>query len=163
MILSAYVVPHPPIIIPEIGKGEEEKISKTIHAYHTIAKDIANKQPETIVIISPHAPSYLDYIHIASGQKAQGNFGKFHHPEIQMQATYDQAFVNKICYYTRRNHIDGGTRGEQTHTLDHGVMIIFTLSINIIRIMRLYISLYQAYLQRFMMNLDNVLRQPQRN
>lgn len=123
MILSAYVVPHPPIILPEIGKGEEQKIAKTIHAYHTIAKDIAEKQPETIVIISPHAPSYLDYIHIASGESATGSFAKFHHPEIRMNATYDQGFISKLCYYTRKNHIDAGTRGEQTHTLDHGVMI----------------------------------------
>lgn len=123
MILSAYVVPHPPIILPEIGKGEEQKIKNTSNAYHRIAKDIAEKQPETIVIISPHAPSYLDYIHIASGESATGDFGKFHHPEIQMSAAYDQSFISKLCYYTKRNHIDAGTRGEQTHTLDHGVMI----------------------------------------
>jgi len=25
MIIKAYVVPHPPIILPEIGRGEERK------------------------------------------------------------------------------------------------------------------------------------------
>lgn len=29
MILAAYAVPHPPIIVPEIGKGEEKKIART--------------------------------------------------------------------------------------------------------------------------------------
>ena len=34
-ILKAYFVPHPPIIIPDIGKGEEESaVSSTIDAYH---------------------------------------------------------------------------------------------------------------------------------
>ena len=27
-IIGAFIVPHPPIILPEIGKGEEKKIQK---------------------------------------------------------------------------------------------------------------------------------------
>ena len=27
-IIAAYIVPHPPIILPEIGKGEERKVQK---------------------------------------------------------------------------------------------------------------------------------------
>ena len=30
MILGAFMVPHPPLIIPEIGKGKEQKIQNTI-------------------------------------------------------------------------------------------------------------------------------------
>lgn len=29
-VAGAFIVPHPPIIFPEIGAGEEEKISATI-------------------------------------------------------------------------------------------------------------------------------------
>ena len=29
----AVMVPHPPLIIPEVGKGEEKAISSTISAY----------------------------------------------------------------------------------------------------------------------------------
>ena len=39
-ILKAYFVPHPPIIIPDIGKGEESKISSTIDAYHEVGKQV---------------------------------------------------------------------------------------------------------------------------
>jgi hypothetical protein len=28
-LIGAFIVPHPPIIIPEIGRGEEKKISHT--------------------------------------------------------------------------------------------------------------------------------------
>ena len=27
-ILGAFIVPHPPIIIPEIGRGEEKKVQR---------------------------------------------------------------------------------------------------------------------------------------
>ena len=32
-VVAAYVVPHPPLIIPAVGRGEERGIHKTIDAY----------------------------------------------------------------------------------------------------------------------------------
>ena len=37
-IAAAFMVPHPPLIVPDVGKGEEKKIMDTIHAYHEIGK-----------------------------------------------------------------------------------------------------------------------------
>ena len=31
-ILAAVMVPHPPLIVPEVGRGEEKKIQKTTDA-----------------------------------------------------------------------------------------------------------------------------------
>ena len=40
-IIKTYMVPHPPLIIPEIGKGEESKIKKTTESYEQVAKEIS--------------------------------------------------------------------------------------------------------------------------
>ena len=32
-VVGAIVVPHPPILLPEVGRGEEKKISATDAAY----------------------------------------------------------------------------------------------------------------------------------
>ena len=32
-VVAAMAVPHPPIILPEIGRGEEKKIARTTAAY----------------------------------------------------------------------------------------------------------------------------------
>ena len=37
---AAYIAPHPPIIIPEIGRGEEKKIASTSKALKTISKEV---------------------------------------------------------------------------------------------------------------------------
>ena len=37
-IVGAFVVPHPPIILPEVGRGEERRIAKTIEAYREAAR-----------------------------------------------------------------------------------------------------------------------------
>ena len=40
-VAGAFIVPHPPLILPEIGRGEERKIQKTIDSYREIAKEAA--------------------------------------------------------------------------------------------------------------------------
>ena len=32
-ILAAFMVPHPPLIVPDVGRGGEEKVRKTIDSY----------------------------------------------------------------------------------------------------------------------------------
>lgn len=79
-ILASFAVPHPPIILPEVGRGEEKKIQKTIDAYDAVMKAAADLNPDTLVITSPHAEMYLDYFHIAPGSRARGNFAQFRAP-----------------------------------------------------------------------------------
>ena len=35
-VIAAAAVPHPPIILPEVGQGEEKKIQKTADAYRAV-------------------------------------------------------------------------------------------------------------------------------
>ena len=76
-ITAAYMVPHPPLIVPEIGRGEEAGIQDTIHAYEEIGRRIAADRPETIVLVSPHQTMYADYFHISPGAEAAGDLGGF--------------------------------------------------------------------------------------
>ena len=54
-IIAAFMVPHPPMIVPEIGRGSEKQIEKTVKAYERVADEIAALKPETIFISSPHS------------------------------------------------------------------------------------------------------------
>jgi AmmeMemoRadiSam system protein B len=54
MILAAFALPHPPIILPEIGKGREKEIQATIDAFDECARTIAQLKPDVIVVCSPH-------------------------------------------------------------------------------------------------------------
>ena len=117
------MLPHPPLIVPAIGKGEERKIQKTIDAYHEAARRIAACRPETIVLVSPHQVMYADYFHISPGKGADGDFGQFRAPEEQMEVSYDTAFVEKLCALAEEKDLPAGTLGEQDRKLDHGTMV----------------------------------------
>ena len=86
-ISAGFMVPHPPLIIPDVGRGEEKKIQKTINAYQKTAETIGCLQPETIVLLSPHQTLYADYFHISPGPGTRGDFGQFHAGQISMEVS----------------------------------------------------------------------------
>ena len=73
-ILAAYMVPHPPMIVPEVGQGSEKQVEATRAAYVRVAEEIAALKPETIIVSSPHATMYADYFHISPGREAEGSW-----------------------------------------------------------------------------------------
>lgn len=122
-IISTFMLPHPPLIVPAIGKGEEQKIQQTITAYHEAARRIAAGKPETIVLISPHQIMYADYFHISPGKGAKGDFGQFGAAQVQIEASYDTAFIETLCAIADAKALPAGTFGERDKKLDHGTMV----------------------------------------
>ena len=125
-IIGAFIMPHPPIIIPEVGKGEEAKIQKTIDAYRKAAKQIADLKPETIVVTTPHSVAYADYLHISPGEKAKGSFSRFGAPGTKAEFTYDMEFVSKLTENAKTAGIPAGTFGEKDPSVDHGLLVPLT-------------------------------------
>ena len=123
MLSKAYIVPHPPIILSEIGRGQERVIQNTVNAYRMIAHDIASAKPQTIVVFSPHVPSYRDYIQISDGAQAFGSFEAFGVKDVDMKVLYDEDFVDMLCHAAASQGLPAGTLGEQSQTLDHGTMV----------------------------------------
>ena len=122
-IAAAYMVPHPPMIVPRIGKGSEDQIRRTIRAYEAVAAEIAEIKPDTIIITSPHAVMYADYFHISPGEEAAGDFGQFRAPEVRFREQYDTELVKAISSLARAKDFPAGTRGERDGRLDHGTMV----------------------------------------
>ena len=123
MILAGYMVPHPPIAVPEIGKGEERKIQDTLDSFAEVARDIARIKPETIILISPHSVMYRDYFHISPGNGADGSFWQFRAEQVRFSVKYDQALAGRIASEAEGCNFPAGTQGERDSSLDHGTMV----------------------------------------
>jgi MEMO1 family protein len=117
------MVPHPPLIIHEVGCGEENKISATVAAYKKVAQEIAELKPETIIITSPHATLYSDYFHISPGVSAEGDFSQFGAPQLRFHAEYDEWLVSAICVEANALNLAAGTDGAKERKLDHATMV----------------------------------------
>jgi AmmeMemoRadiSam system protein A len=122
-IIAGFVLPHPPIIVPEVGRGQEKGAKATIAAYEAAGKMIADLKPEVLIVSSPHAECYYDYFHISPGDYAAGDFEQFGAKEVKFRVNYDVELRELICKRATEKHIPAGTLGEKSHSLDHGTMV----------------------------------------
>ncbi|MFA6170913.1 MAG: AmmeMemoRadiSam system protein B [Patescibacteria group bacterium] len=53
-LVFSSIVPHPPLIIPSVGKENAALLKKTSESYKKLEEDLYASQPETLIIISPH-------------------------------------------------------------------------------------------------------------
>ena len=122
-ILASYIVPHPPLIVPEVGRGGEKQIEATRAAYVRAAEEIASLDPETIVVTSPHAVMYRDWFHLSPGKSAAGSFSQFRAPGVRFDVRYDAELVREIERLAEKEDFPAGTDGERDPALDHGTMV----------------------------------------
>ncbi|GAA0075724.1 AmmeMemoRadiSam system protein A [Clostridium sp. CTA-5] len=129
-ILGYYLMPHPPIIIPDIGKGEEKKIESTLNSCNKIAQEISDIKPNTIVVITPHATMFSDAIAISNEEKISGDLSKFNCLNIKMNISIDRELNNKIIQLCADEEIPAVPvdskfllQFNRKYELDHGTMV----------------------------------------
>ena len=122
-IVGAFVLPHPPLIIPAVGHGRERGIQATIDASEEVGRRVAALKPETLVITTPHSIMYRDYLHISPGSGARGSFARYGAPQASYRCTYDEPLVAAIEAACMAQGIPAGTQGERDPELDHATMI----------------------------------------
>lgn len=129
-ILSAYLMPHPPIMIEEIGGKEALKLEDTISGMESIGQDIKEKAPDTIIIITPHGPLFTDANSIILEEFLKGDFGDFGHKQVAYKFHNDL----NLTYQIVKNSLEEGiSLGQMTkemfarygieEKLDHGVLV----------------------------------------
>ena len=122
-ILAGFMVPHPPMIVPAVGRGSEAQVEETVDSYKQVAREIAELRPETVIITSPHAFSYSDYFHIAPDARAEGSFVNFGAGQIEFDVECDSELIDKISAIAEENDFPAGTLGARDGRLDHGCMV----------------------------------------
>lgn len=125
-----YLMPHPPIVVPEVGKGEEGRIQATSNSMDSLAKEIADKCPDTIVIVTPHGTMFSDAIALAYEDELAGSLSNFGAGQVKMNISIDKNLTSKIFELATKNHIsaimtnwDLLRKYNVSLKLDHGAMV----------------------------------------
>ena len=124
-IVSAVMVPHPPLIIPEVGKGTEAMIQKTTDAYEKASQFVAATKPDTVIVASPHNVLYTDYFNISDGEHAVGSLEDFDADDVRLEVDYDTELIAEFCRCADRDDVDAGLLGQRDgyRKLDHATLI----------------------------------------
>ena len=122
-MLGAILTPHPPVLLPEVGRGREREIAATDRAMRAAAEQVARWKPDVLIVASPHTILYGDYFHISPGKAAAGDMSAFGAPQVRIQVAYDDLLRDEMVRRAQQADLKAGTLGQRDPELDHGVLI----------------------------------------
>src|SRR3954468_3723619 len=95
-LVFAGIAPHPPIMVPEVGRDAISEVRASIEAMAELTRRLIDSAAETVVIISPHAPLERDAFIAYDGPRLHGDFAKFRAPTATVNAELDDDLLNQI-------------------------------------------------------------------
>lgn len=129
-VVFAGLVPHPPILIPDVGRDERENVSLTDQAMIKLAGLLEASKPDLLVIISPHGPVFSDAIAILNESILNGDFARFGAPHIEFKEQIDLTMICEIQKNAANHDIMAVLMGRDECSqygidlkLDHGITV----------------------------------------
>ena len=115
------IAPHPPIMVPEVGRESISSVIDSIRAMAELTKRVIDSGAETVILISPHAPLEVDSFVAYEGPEVSGDFSNFSAPEIFFTATVDAELLIAIRKAAASQNYEVTMLRE--HYLDHGTAV----------------------------------------
>lgn len=128
-LVLACLVPHPPIMVPEVGGAETAKVQSTVTALQKLNRELKEAQTDTLVVITPHGPVFADAVGITTEEELEGDLAQFRAPQVKFRHR-NHPDLNKAI---RRQALSRGVAVASvdrdlareygiTTRLDHGIM-----------------------------------------
>src|ERR1051326_3145007 len=120
-LVFAGIVPHPPIMVPEVGRDAIGEVRASIDGMAELTQRLIDSRAETVVIISPHAPLERDAFIAYDGPQLHGDFANFRAPAVALNAELDDELLDEITRQAANEHLlVMRIRG---FDLDHGTLV----------------------------------------
>ncbi len=115
------ITPHPPLLIPAIGKDNISKVEKTVKALKDLEGELYNMQPDTIIILSPHSPIAANTFSVNLAPKFHGHMEEFGDFDTKLEISCDTQLISSLKENTDSNNIPLQTISQEN--FDHGVTV----------------------------------------
>lgn len=76
-LVFAAVTPHPPLLLPSIGKEKTKLLDKTAHALRELEQELYVTHPEVLVILSPHTGMFKESFSVNAHDGFESNLAAF--------------------------------------------------------------------------------------
>jgi MEMO1 family protein len=120
-IVFSGIAPHPPIMVPEVGRESIANVRGSIDAMAELTKRIISSGAETVVLISPHAPLEPHAFVAYQDPRLQADFANFRAPGVHFESTLDGELLDAIRVSATAE--DYQVVGIDSHNLDHGTAV----------------------------------------
>jgi len=129
MIVFSAIMPHPPMSVPGVGsKADFLLLAQTLKSFDQLRIDLEKADPDTIVVISPHAHLEPYAFVINSESDLKGSLAKFGSDHVY-EYKNNIELANKLDYVCQMNEMPAQLQSE---FLDHGTLVpLYHLTRNI--------------------------------
>lgn len=100
-IVFCGIVPHPPVMVPEVGGADAERVRATRESLLELGRRMKAAGAETLVIISPHGPVFRDVVALNTAARVYGDLGRFRAPGVKFDVETDRELAARITATSR--------------------------------------------------------------
>lgn len=115
----AAITPHPPILIPSIGKDHLDKIENTVSAMKELEKIFYLSKPEVAIVISPHGGVLSDAFSVNFNPHYESDLAQFGDFSTRLEFKGDIQLINEI----KECMLDENIIITSEEKLDHGTSV----------------------------------------
>ncbi len=113
---SAYLMPHPPIIVPAVGRDDLRRCASTSQACAEVAARVAAIAPARLALVSPHAPRLAKAAAVFATLRISGSLARFGAAGARVDLPNDLDLVSRLT-------AAGRPFGPVEAPLDHGALV----------------------------------------
>ncbi len=95
MIALGALLPHPPILLPEIAEGRQRDVRATLDAYDLIGRRLVELEVGRVLMVSTHGIVTLRRFHILNA-RLSGNLSRFRAPQVTFERDPDTELIGLI-------------------------------------------------------------------
>jgi AmmeMemoRadiSam system protein B len=95
-LIFGAITPHPPLLIPAIGRDHLKEMGKTVRALKELEEILYAKRPDTIIVISPHGDLMTEAFTINHSPGLKADFEDFGDLETKLEFKNDNALAYQI-------------------------------------------------------------------
>ncbi|MCL2010161.1 MAG: hypothetical protein FWG71_06395 [Synergistaceae bacterium] len=113
--------PHPPVIVPEVGREREREAAVTVSGIERLAGLISDRRPEYLLILSPHQQYAPAFLSLNGAPRFKGSFAPFGAPSVSFELGASAKLPSLAKYLTSAGI---AVREENPDPyLDHGALV----------------------------------------
>jgi AmmeMemoRadiSam system protein A len=120
-IVAGALTAHPPILLPEVGGAESQRVRATAAAMHDLDRTMATASAALAIVISPHSPSSMTSLPVRRATRVAGDLARFRAPQVRVEAEVDLELAAALIADGRRAGFD--LTWAEDSELDHGVVV----------------------------------------
>ena len=120
-VVFAGIAPHPPIMVPEVGRDAIVEVRESINAMADLTRRVIASGAETLILIWPHSPLHPNAFVAYDGPHLDADFANFRAPTATVHAQLDDELLGEITRTAAEQNL--ATMRITGFDLDHGTAV----------------------------------------